>query len=184
MCTATCFSLEVHVADTHDRIGHARGCIRQALRYIWSLGRNRTGAYNKCILYFLDENTEHCKGACHGFGYLECHYEFVFGPYTLHSSHSEDKSLFSINTSMRLVLICCPVDHVGPFLQHTDEVVLLCEAAGYNLVLIETVGVGQSEVLVSEVRFCSSALPVASLSIVRVIFWRRQIDAGSVDMHL
>lgn len=74
---------------------------------------------------------------------------------------------------MHLVLISCPVDHVGPFLQHTDEVVLLCEAAGYNLVLIETVGVGQSEVLVSEVRFCSSSLPVASLSVVREIFWRR-----------
>lgn len=50
MCAATHRSLEVHVADTHDRIGHAGGCIRQALRYIWSLGRNRTGAYNDCTL--------------------------------------------------------------------------------------------------------------------------------------
>ena len=35
--------------------------------------------------------------------------------------------------------------------QHTDEVVMLCEAAGYDTVLIETVGVGQSEILVNEV---------------------------------
>ena len=41
-----------------------------------------------------------------------------------------------------------------PFrVQHTDEVVMLCEAAGYDTVLIETVGVGQSEILVNEVCF-------------------------------
>ena len=30
----------------------------------------------------------------------------------------------------------------------TNEAVLLCEAAGYDTVLVETVGVGQSEVAV------------------------------------
>lgn len=40
---------------------------------------------------------------------------------------------------------------MGGLAQHTDEVVMLCEAAGYDTVLIETVGVGQSEILVNEV---------------------------------
>lgn len=31
------------------------------------------------------------------------------------------------------------------------QIVLLCESAGYDMVLIETVGVGQSEVLVAEI---------------------------------
>lgn len=34
--------------------------------------------------------------------------------------------------------------------RNTREAVLLCEAAGYDVVLVETVGVGQSEVMVSE----------------------------------
>ncbi len=35
--------------------------------------------------------------------------------------------------------------------QHTDEVVQLCEAAGYSHVIVETVGVGQSEIDVQQV---------------------------------
>jgi LAO/AO transport system kinase len=38
----------------------------------------------------------------------------------------------------------------GGVAQHTREAILLCEAAGYSNVLIETVGVGQSEVAVRE----------------------------------
>lgn len=38
--------------------------------------------------------------------------------------------------------------NLGGVARHTRETVLLCEAAGYDLILIETVGVGQSEVLV------------------------------------
>ena len=40
----------------------------------------------------------------------------------------------------------------------TREVSLLCEAAGYDIVIIETVGVGQSEVGVSEMVDCFVAL--------------------------
>ncbi len=39
---------------------------------------------------------------------------------------------------------------LGGVAQHTNDVILLCEAAGYELVLVETVGLGQSEVLVDE----------------------------------
>ncbi|MEM6939659.1 MAG: methylmalonyl Co-A mutase-associated GTPase MeaB [Pseudomonadota bacterium] len=40
--------------------------------------------------------------------------------------------------------------HLGGVARRTREAVRLCEAAGYDLVLIETVGVGQSETVVSE----------------------------------
>lgn len=35
--------------------------------------------------------------------------------------------------------------HLGGVARHTRETMVLCEAAGYDLVLVETVGVGQSE---------------------------------------
>lgn len=40
---------------------------------------------------------------------------------------------------------------LGGLAQHTDEVVQLCEAAGYSHVIVETVGVGQSEIDVQQV---------------------------------
>lgn len=40
--------------------------------------------------------------------------------------------------------------HLGGVGRRTREAVALCEAAGYDVVLIETVGVGQSETVVSE----------------------------------
>jgi len=40
--------------------------------------------------------------------------------------------------------------HLGGVARRTREAVALCEAAGFDLVLIETVGVGQSETLVAE----------------------------------
>ncbi len=44
----------------------------------------------------------------------------------------------------------------------TFETVLLCEAAGYDVILIETVGVGQSEITVSEICDCFLYLTIAS----------------------
>jgi len=41
--------------------------------------------------------------------------------------------------------------HLGGVARRTRDAVGLCEAAGYDVVLIETVGVGQSETVVSEV---------------------------------
>jgi LAO/AO transport system kinase len=37
---------------------------------------------------------------------------------------------------------------LGGVARHTREAILLCEAAGYDVILVETVGVGQSETLV------------------------------------
>mmetsp|Transcript_14539 Transcript_14539/g.26080 ORF Transcript_14539/g.26080 Transcript_14539/m.26080 type:complete len:391 (-) Transcript_14539:41-1213(-) len=39
---------------------------------------------------------------------------------------------------------------LGGVAQHTNDVILLCEAADYDIVIVETVGLGQSEVLVDE----------------------------------
>lgn len=41
--------------------------------------------------------------------------------------------------------------HLGGVARRTREAVSLCEAAGFDVVLIETVGVGQSETVVSEI---------------------------------
>ncbi|MCB2109821.1 MAG: methylmalonyl Co-A mutase-associated GTPase MeaB [Defluviimonas sp.] len=40
--------------------------------------------------------------------------------------------------------------HLGGVARRTREAIALCEAAGFDLVLVETVGVGQSETLVAE----------------------------------
>ena len=40
--------------------------------------------------------------------------------------------------------------HLGGVTRSTGESILLCEAAGYHIILIETVGVGQSEYAVSD----------------------------------
>ncbi len=40
--------------------------------------------------------------------------------------------------------------HLGGVARRTREAVMLCEAAGYDVVLIETVGVGQSETVVAQ----------------------------------
>ncbi|MBK8265429.1 MAG: methylmalonyl Co-A mutase-associated GTPase MeaB [Nannocystis sp.] len=39
---------------------------------------------------------------------------------------------------------------LGGVARHTRETMLLCEAAGYDVIVVETVGVGQSEVMVAE----------------------------------
>jgi len=40
--------------------------------------------------------------------------------------------------------------HLGGVARRTREVIALCEAAGYDVVLVETVGVGQSETMVAD----------------------------------
>ena len=47
-----------------------------------------------------------------------------------------------------LICVCCYA-YAGGVTRTTNDVILLCEAAGYDIVLVETIGVGQSEVAVS-----------------------------------
>lgn len=46
--------------------------------------------------------------------------------------------------------------HLGGVTRSTNEAVILCEAAGYDVIIVETVGVGQSEYLVADMvdMFC------------------------------
>src|SRR6185503_12311580 len=47
---------------------------------------------------------------------------------------------------------------LGGVARKTRESMLVCEAAGYDVVLIETVGVGQSETVVADMTDCFVAL--------------------------
>lgn len=50
---------------------------------------------------------------------------------------------------------------LGGVARHTRETLLLCEAAGFDVVLVETVGVGQSEVMVAQLVDCFVVLMLA-----------------------
>ncbi|OQR95949.1 methylmalonic aciduria type A protein, mitochondrial [Thraustotheca clavata] len=39
---------------------------------------------------------------------------------------------------------------LGGVAQHTNEIVLLCEACGYDIILVESVGLGQSEIIIDD----------------------------------
>jgi len=80
---------------------------------------------------------------------------------------------------------------LGGVARNTNEAIILCEAAGYDIVLIETVGVGQSETIVADmvdlfvllvppaggdelqVSASFSRLPALSLSVSFFFFSRR-----------
>ena len=50
---------------------------------------------------------------------------------------------------------------LGGVARHTREALLLCEAAGFDVVLVETVGVGQSEAMVAQLVDCFLVLLLA-----------------------
>jgi LAO/AO transport system kinase len=50
---------------------------------------------------------------------------------------------------------------LGGVARHTRETLLLCEAAGFDVVIVETVGVGQSEVMVAQLVDCFVVLMLA-----------------------
>jgi LAO/AO transport system kinase len=39
---------------------------------------------------------------------------------------------------------------LGGVAQHTNDIVLLCEAGGYDIILVESVGLGQSEIIIDD----------------------------------
>lgn len=59
-----------------------------------------------------------------------------------------------------LLLLCCPSRPLPPsplaggVSRATYDAMLICEAAGYDRILVETVGVGQSEVAVADLVDC------------------------------
>ena len=63
--------------------------------------------------------------------------------------------------------------------RNTTEAILLCEGAGYDVVLVETVGVGQSETTVADmVDLFVLLVPPAGGDELQVRFERTRIEQG------
>ena len=77
--------------------------------------------------------------------------------------------------------------HLGGVAKSTYEAVALCEAAGYNYVFIETVGVGQSETVVSKLvdSFLFLAMPGTGMNFkeLRRASWKWQILLRLIKMR-
>jgi len=69
-----------------------------------------------------------------------------------HGSILGDKTrMVNLSVDNRAYVRASPTrGHLGGIAQHTNDVVLLTEAAGYEIVLVETVGLGQSEIQVDD----------------------------------
>jgi LAO/AO transport system kinase len=67
----------------------------------------------------------------------------ILGDKTRMNELSRNSNVFIRATPSRGIL--------GGVAQHTNEAILMCEAAGYDISIIETVGVGQSEIAVAEI---------------------------------
>ena len=63
---------------------------------------------------------------------------------------------------------------LGCVARNTRETIILCEAAGYDTVLIETVGVGQSEITVKGIHFIQEELDTSPL-VVHVYVKQRDL---------
>jgi len=123
----------VHLALPHAgksiRVGltGAPGSGKSAL--IESLGSRLTAQGHRVAVLSVDPSSERSGGS-------------LLGDKTRMIKLSTDPNAFIRPSPSGLVL--------GGIARQTRETMLLCEAAGYDVVLIETVGVGQSEVTVAE----------------------------------
>ena len=95
--------------------------------FIESFGKYLTSIGKKLAVLAIDPSSQRTKGS-------------ILGDKTRMDELSRDENAFIRPTSTALAL--------GGVADKTREAILLCEAAGYNVILIETVGVGQSEVAV------------------------------------
>ena len=73
----------------------------------------------------------------------------------LQGNDRSKKGLNNYILSFIVVLLCSRSKTLSCFVsggvnRSTNEAILLCEAAGYNILLVETVGVGQSEIAVAD----------------------------------
>ena len=69
-----------------------------------------------------------------------------------HGSILGDKTRMStlVNNKNAFIRPSPTSSHYGGVAKRTRESIILCEAAGYDIILVETVGVGQNEISVSE----------------------------------
>lgn len=97
--------------------------------FIESLGMFLTNKGHKVAVLAVDPSSSITKGS-------------ILGDKTRMPDLSRSDSAFVRPSPTNCIL--------GGIAQHTNEVVLLCEAAGYDVVLVESVGLGQSETVLDE----------------------------------
>lgn len=97
--------------------------------FIDTLGVNLTGQGHRVAVLAVDPTSSRTGGS-------------ILGDKTRMAHLSRDPSAFIRPSPSAGTL--------GGVTRTTREVMLLCEAAGYDIILVETVGVGQSEIAVSE----------------------------------
>lgn len=95
--------------------------------FIESLGKYLTSQGNKIAVLAIDPSSQRTKGS-------------ILGDKTRMEELANDPNAFIRPSSSKGTL--------GGVTQNTRESVILCEAAGFNIIFVETVGVGQSETAV------------------------------------
>jgi LAO/AO transport system kinase len=95
--------------------------------FIESFGKYLTSIGKKLAVLAIDPSSQRTKGS-------------ILGDKTRMDELSRDENAFIRPTSAANTL--------GGVADKTQEAILLCEAAGYEVVIVETVGVGQSEMAV------------------------------------
>ena len=97
--------------------------------FIDALGMNLTGAGHRVAVLAVDPTSSRTGGS-------------ILGDKTRMAHLAQDKNAFIRPSPAAGTL--------GGVTRTTRETMLLCEAAGFDVILVETVGVGQSEIAVSE----------------------------------
>ncbi|WP_093322497.1 methylmalonyl Co-A mutase-associated GTPase MeaB [Shimia haliotis] len=133
---------EDHRAQAAELLDGLRGAGRQALRiglsgtpgvgkstFIESFGMMLTAQGLRVAVLAVDPSSARSGGS-------------ILGDKTRMERLSRDKNAFIRPSPSQT--------HLGGVARRTREAVALCEAAGFDVVLIETVGVGQSETVVAE----------------------------------
>jgi len=131
-----------HREQAVQLIEHLKTANRQAIRiglsgtpgvgkstFIESFGKMLTGQGLKVAVLAVDPSSARSGGS-------------ILGDKTRMEELSRDPNAFIRPSPSR--------SHLGGVARRTREAVSLCEAAGFDVVLIETVGVGQSETVVAE----------------------------------
>ena len=131
-----------HRAQASDLLAHVAKSGRQSLRiglsgtpgvgkstFIESFGMMLTGQGLRVAVLAVDPSSARSGGS-------------ILGDKTRMERLSRDRNAFIRPSPSQT--------HLGGVARRTREAIALCEAAGFDVVLIETVGVGQSETVVSE----------------------------------
>jgi LAO/AO transport system kinase len=95
--------------------------------FIESLGKYLTARGNRIAVLAIDPSSQRTKGS-------------ILGDKTRMEDLANDPNAFIRPSSSKGTL--------GGVARNTRESIILCEAAGYNIIFVETVGVGQSETAV------------------------------------